>query len=96
MRKSVVALATAIALLPLAAPARATADLNPVVRWNRILLHTIRDTRTPPTVASRALAVLHTCIYDAWAAYDPVAEGTRLGGALRRPADERTLDAKRE
>ncbi|HEV8623211.1 MAG TPA: vanadium-dependent haloperoxidase [Acidimicrobiia bacterium] len=96
MRKSLVALATAIALLPLAAPARATADLNPVVRWNRILLHTIRDTRTPPTVASRALAVLHTCIYDAWAAYDPVAEGTRLGGALRRPADERTLDAKRE
>lgn len=96
MRRGLVAIATAVALLPVGAPARATADLNPVVRWNRILLHTIRETETPPTVAARALAVLHTCIYDAWAAYDPVAEGTRLGGALRRPEGERTLDAKRE
>jgi hypothetical protein len=79
-----------------AAPARASVDLNPVVRWNRILLRTIRTTATPPTVAARALAVLHTCVYDAWAAYDPVAVGTRLGAALRQPPEERTLDAKRE
>jgi hypothetical protein len=96
VRKGLVAIATAVALLPAGTPARGNADLNPVVRWNRIMLHTIRDTGTPPTVAARALAVLHTCIYDAWAAYDPVAVGTRLGGALRRPEDERTLDAKRE
>lgn len=97
MRKSLIAGVTAAALLlPVGLPARATADLNPVVRWNRILLHAVRDTKTAPTVAARALAVLHTCIYDAWAAYDPVAEGTRLGGTLRRPADERTLEAKRE
>ena len=96
MRKGLVAIATAVALLPAGAPARANADLNPVVRWNRIMLHTIRDAGTPPTVAARVLAVLHTCIYDAWAAYDPVAVGTRLGGVLRRPEDERALDAKRE
>ena len=29
-------------------------------------------------------------MYDAWAAYDPVAVGTRLGGSLRRPPAERT------
>ncbi len=29
-------------------------------------------------------------MYDAWAAYDPTAVGTRLGGSLRRPAAERT------
>jgi hypothetical protein len=102
LSRRLTAVAVALALLPMWAPvaapatARATAELNPVVRWNRILLRTIRDTGTTPTVAARALAVLHTCIYDAWAAYDPVADGTRLGGALRRPAEERTLDAKRE
>ena len=39
---------------------------------------------------ARALAIAHTCMYDAWAAYDPIAVGTRFGGALRRPAGEHT------
>ncbi len=47
-------------------------------------------------MVARALAVLHTCIYDAWAAYDSTAVGTRLGGTLRRPAAERTLANKNE
>src|SRR2546422_10577747 len=42
-------------------------------------------------MVARALAVVHTCIFDAWAAYDHRALGTRLGGALRRPPPERTL-----
>ena len=29
-------------------------------------------------------------MYDAWAAYDPIALGTRFGGDLRRPDDEHT------
>jgi hypothetical protein len=33
-------------------------------------------------------------MYDAWAAYDPVAVGTRYGGMLRRPASEHTVAAK--
>jgi hypothetical protein len=33
-------------------------------------------------------------MYDAWAAYDEHAVGTQLGGALRRPAAERTLANK--
>src|SRR5262249_588294 len=41
-------------------------------------------------------AVLNTCMYDAWAAYDPVATGTRLGGALRRPPAEQTAANKQE
>jgi hypothetical protein len=99
MRKSLIAGFTALALLlpaGVSASAPPSADLNPVVRWDRILLNTIRATNTTPTVSARALAVLHTCMYDAWAAYDPVAEGTRLGGTLRRPPGERTLSAKRE
>ncbi|HYH48044.1 MAG TPA: vanadium-dependent haloperoxidase [Acidimicrobiia bacterium] len=105
MKKRVIAGLTVLALLlPAGVSARAStgvsaaasADLNPVVRWDRILLNTIRVTKTPASIAARALAVLHTCMYDAWAAYDPVAEGTRLRGTLRRPAGERTLAAKRE
>jgi len=41
-------------------------------------------------MSARALAIVHTCMYDAWAAYDERAVGTQLGGALRRPPNERT------
>ena len=53
-------------------------------------LEAIRRTRTPPPIAARALALVHTAVYDAWAAYDATASGTRLGDALRRPSWERT------
>jgi hypothetical protein len=76
-------------------PSQAAADGDSVVLgWNQQVLDTITATRTPPTIAARALAVVHTAIYDAWAAYDPVAVGTRLGAGLRQPAGERTLENK--
>ena len=89
------ALAVLAAVGPVPA-ARSAPGPNPVLRWDGELLGAIRATKTPPTIGARALALTHTCMYDAWAAYDPVAVGTRLGGALRRPADEQTLDAKDE
>lgn len=61
-----------------------------VVRWNANALQAIRDTHPGPPIVARALAVVHTAIYEAWAMYDSVAIGTRLGGSLRRPALERT------
>ena len=51
----------------------------------------MRNAKLGPPMVARALAIAHTCIYDAWAAYDNKAVGTRLGGSLRRPAKERTL-----
>lgn len=42
-------------------------------------------------MVARALAVAHTCIYDAWAAFDAVAVGTRLGDDLRQPLRTRSL-----
>jgi hypothetical protein len=42
------------------------------------------------------LAIVVTAMYDAWAAYDDKAVGTRLGGKLRRPAAERTEANKRK
>lgn len=49
-----------------------------------------------PTIGSRTLAIWATAMYDAWAAYDEKAVGSRLGGKLRRPADERTLENKKK
>lgn len=43
-------------------------------------------------MVSRALAIVHTCVYDAWAAYDATAVGTRTGARLRQPAAARELD----
>lgn len=48
-----------------------------------------------PTVGSRMLMIIVTCMYDAWAAYDDKAVGTRFGGQLRRPKNERTEANKR-
>ena len=42
-----------------------------------------------PTIISRNMVVVTTAMYDAWAAYDAKAVGTRLGGTLRRPEAER-------
>jgi len=61
-----------------------------VAQWNNAALQAIRDTHPGPPMVARALAIVHTCIYDAWAAYDPVARGTRLDTFLRRPSAERT------
>jgi hypothetical protein len=65
-----------------------------LLRWDQETLNAIRATRPAPVVAARASAMVHTATYDAWAPYDPVAVGTRLGGSLRRPAAERTLAYK--
>jgi hypothetical protein len=45
-------------------------------------------------MASRALAIVDTCMFDAWTAYDEKAIGTQLRGALRRPPVERSLANK--
>src|SRR2546426_2561910 len=67
----------------------ATTD-NVAIQWDNAALQAIRITKPGPPIAARALAIVHTAMYDAWAAYDNQAVGTRLGGALRRPPVERT------
>jgi hypothetical protein len=62
-----------------------------VLPWNEAFLRGVRASKLGPPMVARALAIAHTCIYDAWAAYDQKAVGTRLGGSLRRPPPEHTL-----
>lgn len=69
--------------------AQETVTDNVVIKWNNALLQAIRDTKYVPPKAARTLAIVHTAIYDAWAAYDSKAVATH-GGNLRRPESERT------
>jgi hypothetical protein len=73
---------------------------NAILRWDERLLETIRANPkiTGPTVTARAIGILHTATYDAWAAYDATAVDTRqrlrTDQALRRPVAERTTENK--
>jgi hypothetical protein len=59
---------------------------NAVLTWDEELLQAVRlhPAGTGPTVTSRAIAVLHTAIYDAWAAYDATAVPTLANGNVRQ------------
>ena len=80
--------ATALLVAALTSATPAVAQDNVVLQWNDALLQTVRT--IPFLITARALAILHTSMYDAWAAYDPIAVGTRFGGDLRRPVSEHT------
>lgn len=61
----------------------APSGANVILQWNSALLEAVKADKSGPPMVARAVGILHTCTYDAWAAYDPVAVGTRLGD---RPA----------
>src|SRR5438046_9211534 len=84
-------LMVSVALCPTAAWSEDGLTPNVVIQWNNAFLQGVRDAKLGPPMVARALAIVHTCIYDAWAAYDHKAIGTVLGGSLRRPPPERTL-----
>ena len=63
---------------------------NVVLKWDEQTLAEVRATKPAPTRVARALAEVHTAMFDAWAAYDSIAVGTMFGGTLRRPSVERT------
>jgi uncharacterized protein DUF6851/vanadium-dependent haloperoxidase-like protein len=67
---------------------------NVVIQWNNAALQGVRDSKIGPPMVARALAIVHTCIYDAWAAYDRHALGTQLGGSLRQPPSQRRIANK--
>ena len=76
-----------------------TADSSSAYKWLDVVLEATareHDRDAPrPTIGSRMLMIMTTAMYDAWAAYDDKAVGTRLGGSLRRPESERTTANKK-
>jgi hypothetical protein len=85
----VVALLATVAVPTVSPAPSAAGEADPVVRWNRVVLDAVRRSTMPPPAVARALAVVNTCMFDAWAAYDDLAVPTRPTG-VRRPAAERT------
>lgn len=69
---------------------------NVALQWNQTALDAVAAGTLGPPMVSRALAIVHTAIFDAWAGYHPTAIGTRLGRTLRRPPNERTRANKIE
>src|SRR6059036_1422072 len=60
--------------------------------WNAAALAEVRLSkalRNGPPIVARALAVAHTCMYDAWAVYDDVAVGTTDTGSDLLPPGSR-------
>jgi len=62
--------------------------------WNALALQAIHELQPDPATAARALALLHTCMYNAWAAYDDAARQTTHGRAVRLPRAERSAASK--
>ncbi len=66
------------------------------VLWNQVTQQAVINTAPGPTIASRAYGMVHTAMFDAWAAYDPKAIATQLGDDLQRPENEITENNKEE
>lgn len=66
----------------------AATPLATVRAWNALALGTIGTVALAHEPA-RALALVHTCMYNAWAAYDDNARQTAHGVAVRLPRAER-------
>jgi hypothetical protein len=74
------------------------AQATVVSDWNAAALAEVRLSkalRNGPPMVARALAIAHTCMYDAWAAYDAVAVGTTDPGDTRRRDPEERTDANK-
>jgi hypothetical protein len=65
------------------ASAKASSD-NVVIQWNNAALAAVRATVPGPTVTSRALAIMHTAMYDAWSVYEPAAVPTCANGIPKK------------
>lgn len=90
------ALSYSLSLLLFAGSSSISHASNIVTQWNDVALEAIRTTLPGPPIVARALAIAHTCMYDAWAAYDAQALGSQLGSNLRRPIAERTDSNKNQ
>lgn len=66
------------------------------VQWDAVVQQAIINTSPGPTIGSRASAMVHTAMYDAWSAYDPTAISTVLGDDLQRPSRENNDENKME
>lgn len=99
--KSAVGILCGAILVALANPAQAAVPAvdsseNVLLQWNDAVLEAIRVTHPGPPVVARALAIVNTSTFDAWAAFDNKARGTQFGSSLKAPAGIRNDAGKSE
>ncbi|MEM9782840.1 MAG: DUF6851 domain-containing protein [Pseudomonadota bacterium] len=58
--------------------------------WDRAAQAAVIETAVGPTIASRAYAITHTAIFDAWASYDEDATGAVVGDDLQVGVEQNT------
>ncbi len=67
-------------------------SLNPskplTLQWNQLTLDAIIYTKTSPPLAARALAMVHTAMYDAWSVYDEKAISTSTAMYIKIKEEE--------
>ncbi|NEO99754.1 MAG: DUF4114 domain-containing protein [Symploca sp. SIO2E9] len=66
------------------------------VQWDQAVQKAVINTAPGPTIASRAYSMVHTAMYDAWAAYESIPVSTQLGDELQRPESENTQANKEQ
>jgi len=89
-RLSAVTMLAVATVFPAAALDSGQEHATVALLWNDALLQAVRESRLGPPMVARALAIVHGCMYEAWAAYDKEASGMVLGRQLLRPPAERT------
>lgn len=70
---------------------------NIVLQWNTLILQAIRaNPSLGPTIVARALAIVHTCMYEAWSIYTPRAKSGYAHAIPQRASSEWTDADKQE
>lgn len=64
--------------------------------WNRLACDAVYYAKLPPTRAARALAMVHTAMYDAWSAYSGGDEASTTTGHRLKQSDEKCTSQNRK
>lgn len=74
-----------------------SAEEKPIsIQWNQVTLDAIKYTQTSPPLAARALAMVHTAMYDAWSVFNNRAISTTTASSIKiKEADHCTPENRR-
>jgi hypothetical protein len=92
----IMVVAVLVSIVPLAHANTIDPTDNVVLQWNDATLEAIRITHPGPPIVARMLAIVNTCTFDAWVAYDKKARGTRFDRSLKVPTAMLTETNKNE
>ena len=85
-----------VAVLILSMQALSARAASIVTEWLDQVVPDANEVAWEPTVGARFVALVYTAMYDAWAAYDPVAVGSVTGSALKGQGGTSNEANKRE